>query len=264
MPYLDTVVAQAEGLGLGDLFADHRAYQQRAAQLNNQLGAARADAERQRGRLVDALVAGKQVDLQTLTASAATSTAWQFDGPAAMLVVAAVKSAYQRANGAALEAMPALFTALVEAADNAVTESVELAGTLPAGVADEKAAYRAGREHFETWLRLEELAARYAAIHDTAGTMRQGGFVPDMRWAGTSVYDKRDQLVALRRPERLPAGYWSSPLPLRLAIAHNAHAGPGLYDADDAHQRWQASQPRDYTEPMERIDRFDHNGALVG
>lgn len=213
----------------------------RAVALDAALTELRRAGERDRAAAVAELAAGK-LDPAKVPARLAGFEDWLFDSPASKALVAAVAASHEAASRLTVDAAPKVFTVLQAAAAAVVDRAVALAASLPAGVRDREAAYRAGQDAFTAWMAGRTQAERLDALQELAGVMANAGWIAGPQYPGEGKEPHRGLMgvgpfLVYADPERLPAGYASLPPELRLAAAAKAGAGPGLYGWDDAMAR---------------------------
>jgi hypothetical protein len=252
MGYQETIFEQALALGgeVADLLRPARELQAQAGRLSDELSSLRRAEEKRRNELVAQVAAGTVAPAEI---PAKLTFDWVVDSPASMVIVHANTGIYADASRAARAAVPKIFEALQRRVQGVVAQSVKQSVALPRGVDSEAKAMRArngDRKALEVWERLRALVDDWCACHELARLLQRCGWLS----GPTHPRDTEGALIFQRylRPLSLPPGYWQqTPAELRLGRAQAAGAGPGLYDWQDAVQRF------------EHIDRRQRNYASM-
>lgn len=239
MSYLDQLFDRVSALSGEPLevLAPAIARRSRAEWLSAELERRRAEHERAIPQAADALVAG--ADFAEVAVSLAAADLYSFNSPLSTAAIGAVAVLHRQAGSEARRLAQPLWEALARACRAIVVESVRLARTLPAGVVDERTAFRAskgGVEHFRTWDRLSQLNAKFNELHEAARVLLHSGFLGVEPVTHGGHAEKILLFTVWRNPSKVP----KAPTPLLLAAAELAGAGPGLHEWSYALAAWRS------------------------
>lgn len=264
MSYVSKVleVAAVLGGGVDRQLAPARELLARAVSLDAELDAARRAADRDRAGLVRAVAAG-EIPAGDVPPRLAGLVAWEFDSAPSLVLVAAIGALRTEADRLVMSSAPGMFAEAQKMAAQCVAVSTDLAGRLPAGVSDDRGAYRAGAG--EVWGRLGEANARFVRVHELAAVMRRAQWIDPVPPSGLTIGGAPvDPYVWCGWPAKLPAGFARLPAELRLSAAEAAGAAPGLYSGPDARRRWRVANNLPTSPRRTEIRRMDALGNPTG
>jgi hypothetical protein len=143
-----------------------------------------------------------------------------------------------RTENALMACVPALWQAMVDAAEGYVAQATELAPKLPEDLSSGNG--RADRNLRHVWAELDAAAMRLHDLHHVRGQLGSWSllslFAPTVH-----AYDLLGNVTASvhlwlfhTQPEKLPSDYLDYDPPARLVVAIRAGSKPGLIDPDDA------------------------------
>lgn len=228
----------ADRLGLTELYSDARTLMDRAVALTRVRGDSQTELARGRARILDQLADGTLTPEKAAAEYAGIEALGAERGAIPELVRDASRAAVRKAWAGIVDYGDRVITTdLRPIVDQAVTDTVGIAGQIPEGVWDSATAVSAGTDIAGLWAQLTELRERWALAHRLADHLRGAGalLVDDPhRWP--IMYRPVDYMLA--HPDRVSRGVQhSTPAPLWLAAVHAAGAEPGIYTADEVAAR---------------------------
>lgn len=234
---IDQVVAMATEMGgaVAAVLKPAIAHQHRAERIDHRLRELRAVGERESGAVTRAIAEG---ELEPDEAARPADT-WVYDSRASKRLVAASAGARNLYETTVVRSAPQLFEALQQVCADVVAESVRLvAKSLPRDVSDREAAYSAGTDAFDAWMKLGRCVEVWVKAHRLARELRSAGFVEGPE-NNARVTRRADAYTLFLHPGRLVRGWWTAAMPeeLKLASAAASGAGPGLHSWPDAVHR---------------------------